>query len=611
MVLQNITDYCKSRSLYYCFLAMAALVMAMQVFALPNMSRTKVDILNSGAVQKFLPYMQDKPGPGATGFTYSLSLYYSNVSFQQTEYQIVPGGCVRRITVNNRNVPFHSDNICDPRPASYWIPYSTPVYIDLARYLKDGRNTVQIQTIKSEFNIGPVILYDSTRLSKWIGLCMAAAVCIALILIVERQTGERLSGYIISGGFLVYLSRFSQTSVSQYSMDLPGHLYYITYIADQWQVPKPYWGYSFYHPPLYYALEALVLHFSNWFRSFDVVSCLQLFSLCCFITFIVCAALTLHRLIRIRLAYYTALIFLVFYPSGIMFAARLDSNLLFYACYSACLYFVVCWLQENKNRDFGLALAMLGLALATRANALILLPLMLLSCLYYWLKLGWPASIAHATVVRAGLIIVCLGIAAGIGRIEYYHITESRHEPFLVGNINVLSRALILNESLDTLLLPNIPLYIQHPLWNVWNDVNGRQYFWNSMIKSSFTGEYNWDSLDAKELAGAMGNIMLAIIIYIMDAYLLHRRVLRSSPEWWLCLVSLMIPIGALMEHRWLYPFACSEDFRYIYPAIASFCGLFGLSIERHLSEWRPFRTWLGVGLCLAFAFCSVRFYML
>ena len=255
-----------------------------------------------------------------------------------------------------------------------------------------------------------------------------------------------------------------------------------------------------------------------------------------------------------------------------------------------------------------LILIMLGLAVASRANALILLPIVGLAVLYklYRRELKW--DLLENPYVRIGLLLACLGFAMGPGRTEFYRIVEDRHEPFLVANIHSLARVLTLEPwSFNKLLLPHPEVYFKHPVWNVFTDENGRQYFWSSMLKSSLFGEYNWPN---KPLA-TVDILLLSLILYVMDGCILHRRFLRSQPQWWMCMVTLFIPIAALMENRIINPFACSEDFRYIYPAIVSFCGLFGLVIQRHIDDWRPFRKVLGALLCLAFCVSAVEFYIL
>lgn len=588
---------------------MILLAMAMHYYALPKRSMTVAKANNTSFVNTTFPSLIGRHIMTGREFTYRFQLDYDNWPWQQTGFQILPNkSCISKILINNKEFSFHKGATCNPMVFSHWNPYSGPGYIDISSAIHEGINTVVIKSTKAEFGMGPVIFYHNLRLAKWIGLAMTLVCCIALYKFMLQRTGSAIGGYIITAGFLVHLQRFSHYGVMDRAMDMPGHLIYITDIARYMSWPNPYKGWSFYHPPLYYTIEAIILRYANWLGSFDAMTLMQTFSLSCFMLFIVFSALSLHRFIRNRVAYCVALVLLIFYPSGILFSSHIDSHLLYYACYAACLYFMLRWLDSNQHRHLALALVFLGMGIATRSNALILLPLVGMAFLYNIGRGKVSKEVLRSYTIYIALLIVCVGFAMNFGRIIYYHIIETRHEPLLVGNIFRLSRGLLLNnDSLFTILMPNIPKYLSHPFWSVWSDAEGRQHFWNSMLKSSLTGEYIWDKW---KVALYMGNLLLAMIVYLIDAYIIHRQALRHRREWVTCMFGLFIPILALLVNRWVYPYACSEDFRYIYPSIACFCGLMGLTLEQHMKDWRPFRTALGIMMCLGFAFLAVYFYL-
>ncbi len=607
MVLKSIAEYCRTRTLYTCFLALLVLAFLMQSFALPSRSLVKLDAGWGQSTLKFMPSIITHPPGRTTDYTYSLSLYYTDVELQQTGFSITPSSCIKSFTVNLKPVPVKRRYDCDNRPGSYWIPYNPPLSVDLAPYVQNGRNLVQVTVAKPEFNMGPIIFYDFTRLSRWIGLALLVVCCIAITAFMQRYTGERVTGYLMSAGLLVFMNRMAHTGPGMFAMDLPGHIEYINFIADQWSLPKPYWGWSYYHPPLYYFLGALVIRISNFYRSIDPLACLQFFNMACFMTFIGFSALTLQCIIHNKKAYYIALTLLVFYPGGILFAARIDSNLLYYACYAACLYFTFRWVQQGSPKMLGLTIAMLGLSFATRMNTLFLIPLLVLAAFAVLLRHGRQKNLLQHACVRVGLMILILGLSASIGRTEYYHLIEARHDPLVAGNSNSLSRRLLLQPAtLTTLAVPNLSMYFKHSLWDVWDDSHGRQYFWNSVLKSSMFGEF---ILDRKGTARVLSALLMAMIVFTFEGYVRHRRILKAQDEWWACLVTLAVPLAALMENRLVNAFACSEDFRYIYPALASFCGLYGLVLQAHIRDWRPFRAGLGAALVIAFAGSSVYFY--
>ena len=311
------------------------------------------------------------------------------------------------------------------------------------------------------------------------------------MLFVSFHTGEALSGCILAAGLLFCFYRFEQTSFLQDTHDMMGHLEYITFIANHGgYLPKPYsrWEscWECYQPPLYYFLEALFLMLANWLGSFDTISVLRLFSLGCHLTFLVFATWTLRMLIHNRLAYYTALLLLIFYPSGMIAPTQINNIELFYMLYSGCLYFTLRWLETTRTRHLGIALTLLGLGFATRTNALMLIPLMALTGVYQWRRRGWPGIHLRSKAVLVGMIALVGGLSADFGRTAYYNYTENQHTPFIVGNYSEPTDHRVTN-SLEKFLVLDIKSYFREPFWHCWDQQSiGRQYFWNTLFKSSF-----------------------------------------------------------------------------------------------------------------------------
>jgi len=608
MTITRIATFLRAQSLLSYLLAMVMLVMALQMFALPNRSNVRVRFDKAVRTAPFLPDMGLVRMRGLGSYAYSFNLYYHNVDVEQTAFEITPGSCITKIKVNGRELQPKMHGLCNEAPQSYWSPYEWPVFIDLSEELHNGRNTIMIRTHKPEFNFGPVIFYDPFKPAFWIGIMLVLLSCIMIVVFTERITGDWFSGFIMAAGFCVFVHRFNHQGANMFSMDLPGHITYFAHIAHAWEIPRPYRGWSFYHAPLYYSLMAGVVLLADMLRSFDVLTCVRIFSLGFFMTFIFTSAMILRRFIASGPAYYAALALLVFYPSGIMFASRIDSNILFYVFYTACLFFILRWLDTGRKRDLSWVLMMFGYAIATRTNALILVPIIGLAMLYHAWLWGSTRGFLENRVLRLGMVVALLGLSVSLGRTEFYRIAEGRKDPLIVGNAFGLSGKLRLQPAtFETLLIPNLKVFLERPLWSVWHDVSGRQYFWNSLLKSSMFGEYVWNF---KPLAHKMSRLLLAIIAFTMEGYILHRRTLGRDPRWWMCLITLAAPVAALMANRISYPFACSEDFRYIYPALLSFCGLFGLVMQRHAQEWRPFRLALGATACVLFAVASCIFYM-
>ena len=574
-----------------CAIMMILLLGALHFYALPKMSY-KAELNLSGTESPIL-----LPNLESSGTTTVIHINYQLL--QQTQFQVYSRGCIKSITIDDSIVPFTDRQRCS---------FAVGMRIDLAPFLSQGKHLLTIERDRpGKLQIGPLLFnHDNWLLADWLSVCLIGVACIFLILFFYRYTQEILSGYLLAAGLLIYIYQFSQASFMQYTMDMPGHLEYINFIANYWHWPVPYAGHEYYQPPLYYSIQALILLFVNWLGSFDTVSALRVFSLGCFMTFLVFATLILHRLIRNRLAYYSALLLLVFYPSGILFAARIDSNLLFYSFCAGCLYFMLRWLEEKKDRHIGLGLTFLGLGLATRSNMLILLPLIGLADMYHWQRRVRPIVILQSRAILLGLIVLFLGMSANFGREIYYH-TQNTDVPFLVANSNKIDTKFSITNSWDRFLLLDLQTYIARPFWNILTDKDGRQYFWNSLLKSSLFGEFDWNQ---GMIAKILSILLLGLIIYIGSSLIFCWQDFKRQREWWFFMAVLFVPIAALITFRLLYPFACSQDFRYIYPALIGFCGMFGLTIERQLTRHQYMLAGGGIMLVIVFSTCSALFFL-
>lgn len=590
----RIVNSLRTRALLGCLLAMAALLALMHFYALPKI--TSVTQLRPDSTEKtiFLPELH----PGDAFVTHIRMDYQPG---QQTNFLIIAQGCLRYLTLNDTHVPFSSNLRCK---------YKAGLPVDFQRQLKPGENHLIIITDRpGDLYVWPVVFdSDPADLSNWLGFALILLSCAVVVLFMRRLTGEWGTGWIMALGMLMYFFQFVQTTFIQQVMDMPGHLEYISFIAKYWYLPAPRLDDMYYHAPLYYVIEAAILRAAFWLGSFDPVSVMRLFSLVCFMTFLMFTSLTLRMFLRrSRTAYYIALLLFTLYPTGIIFAARLDSHLLLYVFYAGCIFFTLRWLEEGEDRYFGQALIMFGFALATRSNSFILLPLLGLAVLYQWCKRGgwWPPINLRSMIIIVGLLAVYYGAAVNIGRSTYYRYTDYNG----VGNLHMLHPNLRVKNTLDKFTQIHMNSYKTRPFWSPWRDSSGRQYFWNSMLKTSLFGEFRWAQ---PQLALQMAILLLVLIGYGIVGSLFSWRDIWRRPEFWILLILLFVPIAALMRSRWLYPFSCTQDFRYIYPALMGFCGLIGMVIERHLAlGLYNIRAIAGIALCIVFCIYSVAFFLL
>jgi hypothetical protein len=172
--------------------------------------------------------------------------------------------------------------------------------------------------------------------------------------------------------------------------------------------------------------------------------------------------------------------------------------------------------------------------------------------------------------------------------------------PMIVGNINSMDQRQSIKNNTEHLLLLNTQLLFNPPYLDWWHDSTGRQYFWNAMLKTSLFEHFWWH---ADWLAKRLIKLMLAAVAYVFISVCWMRMSKRL--EWNTCSISFALMIITLMINRVVHPYAPSQDFRYIYPILVSFCGLLGLVVEQHLVRHQYKSALLGIFLMLWFSYSS------
>lgn len=576
-------------------LALTLLLAALHYLALPKITEQTVQRLPGGETTPFLlPHQSpdfNQPGNGPDNIP-GMHLYRFTFEYrpgQQTRYRIYPTGCVQAVWLNDLPLGFDMHARCnmvagfeiDLGPRLQEVNSLTIQLVNMGNF----HHSDYFDSASHGLMLGPVIFHgDSWWLSDWLGALLMADIAVLLILFMRRYTGEGVSGAILFAGFAMYVSQLSATGVMQYMIDMPSHLQYIIYIANHRAWPAPGDGWQYYHPPLYYQLEAFVMRYANWLGSFDAVAMMRLFSLGCFMAFLFFSALVLRRLIGNSIACYAALLLLVSYPTGIVYASRLDSHLPYYAFYAACLYFLLRWTQEAKPKQLFWSLACFGFAIGTRSNALILLPFIVLA-------MAWRYRHITLTPVLLTLPVIAAGLLCNFGRLA---------GQALIANISHINPR---QHIVPHLLLPDVPTLLATPYWNFWRDETGRQYFWNALLKSSLFEHFTWaDTASAKLLLAMLAGMILYLLAcsFLLTAYRTHARYMLSF--------ALLVPIFLLMLNTVMHPFSPTPHFRYIYPALVGFCGLLGLIIEQHFVEHRRIMAWSSVAFIGFFCYRSASF---
>jgi predicted membrane-bound mannosyltransferase len=418
----------------------------------------------------------------------------------------------------------------------------------------------------------------------------------ATAVVICRNRLTRMSPYV---GYLAY------TGLTERSVDVLVELDYIRFIAHEGRLPSPDHCSVCHHPPLYFLSAAVWLKLVEATRLLRLETGLQVWSLVCFVGFVTCAMLTFRRFSTrpavVRLA--TALV--VFWPGSILTSVRVHNDVLASALMAGTLLFTVRWHQEDRPADLYRAAALAALGVLTKANAYAIVLVLLVVCgqsLYRkrpflpQLERMAPAFVVIFAAAALGLSrkgpgpTLChrvLGVACNISS---EHFVPNRPPNYLYFDLRAF-----LAEPFFSSLAPNVD----------------RDYFWNSLVKTSLFGtEVAGDPelgyrLNA-ELATVMSWLVLGMIVYaLVGALGVSRAGLRRHG---VLLVASAALVGSLIALRVLIPTPYHEDFRHVFPLVIPAGLLFAELVDRYRTR-SPALAWVGYLLSVPLLLLSVLFF--
>ncbi len=145
-----------------------------------------------------------------------------------------------------------------------------------------------------------------------------------------------------------------------------------------------------------------------------------------------------------------------------------------------------------------------------------------------------------------------------------------------------------------------------NPFTSPWDESLGREFFWNYALKTSLFGEFRIFRFPLGETLGAaIGTSLLVLVVCAFRGFWKS----KMDRVQVLLLLQIAMFLAALMYLRITVPFACSNDFRYILPVLASFIPFvcLGTFVKPSGRKWKA----LMMGNGIVFAGLSVWFALL
>ncbi|MBI3331872.1 glycosyltransferase family 39 protein [Candidatus Peregrinibacteria bacterium] len=337
--------------------------------------------------------------------------------------------------------------------------------------------------------------------------------------------------------------------------DVWGHIAYIGYVAENWEIPPPHGNSQFYHPPLYYFLTAPLVTLGKEMRwdNAQTLFSIQLVSLALSIG-VLAIALWIGRMLideKHRKSFVLYGLIIATFPSLVFFAARINNDALYHFFAFAGLAFIIRYWKTHALRDWVAVAAIIGLGLLTKTHIVLLIPIAY-ACLLLQKRLSWRTK-----AQRLLLSLVIITLVGG-----WFHALRFRDEGGLrstvLGNVEVLTN--FVENGLPSYLTFNPVEIVHHPYNNPFQDKERRHYFWEYLYRSAFFGEYN---LGAERQLLAITLLLTGMALGSLTVLTLWQEFRAHRLPHFPVLFTLVTVITAHVIYRVLYPYSSSQDFRY------------------------------------------------
>jgi hypothetical protein len=266
----------------------------------------------------------------------------------------------------------------------------------------------------------------------------------------------------------------------------------------------------------------------------------------------------------------------LFWPLMIMVTPRIGNDTLFYLMHVLCMWAGINYVKNGCGKYLIASVAASALALWTKSTGLVSVGMVFLFAVSGFLankQLHKPSK----TEIVSWVMFVVLVIAFVIQRLQGGE---------LVGNASALNSSMRVPNFAFNYLYFDLRNFLEYPFTSGWDSAMGRDFFWNYALKSSMFGEWSMlPTTNGRFWATMMSVFLLGLIVYAIRGFWKTRLNLVH----WLLLLQGIAFIASLMALRIKYPFACSNDFRYILPILLSFAPFvaMGVTLKESSTSWK------------------------
>lgn len=485
------------------------------------------------------------------------------------DLRIIPDDCVRQLTIDGEEISLNGiQGLCDYHKGFVLekdrIPQTSSNHFELQIQNKGGPAGLDIQVVQ-EFG-------TLHRISKALFFILLLLLC--AFIFKRLKLGWGVSLILILGISTKLFFSVSLPGPMMFGHDVDGHISYVQYIAENASIPDNEECWTCYHPPVYYTLMAPLCAYSSALNM-SGSTILQIASFCFSILILLFGALALRKIFSGK-TFYLSLILWTFWPLLTLTATRVGNDQLFYLFHIICLWAGLAYVQNQKSKNIIIASISALLAFWTKSTGTISIALCGLCFILGYFTNGNSLKPRKGEIFAA--IILFISIASFLAK-------AALGDAAMVSNANGLHGGLRVGNGFINFLYIDIQQLIAQPFISPWDDNLGRQYFANYLWKTSLFGEFHLLHKAAGETVAEVVNISSLLLLPYAIRGFWKTKISRSN---FILLAQGFLFVAALAWLRFKYPFACSNDFRYILPALLSLIPFIskGITLPKASRKW-------------------------
>lgn len=291
----------------------------------------------------------------------------------------------------------------------------------------------------------------------------------------------------------------------------------------------------------------------------------------------------------------------VFWPVAIIHSVRIGNDPMEYFLFTASLYYILKWYNDDKKRHLMIASFIGAAAILTKANGEILVAVLAITGLYKMIKSKQYKDYFKLAIVPCLVLFTAVAITVAPG---FILMQQGKRDKLYIDNIDGLSHANLVGNTAANYLWFDAKTFITEPFTDPYDDRMGRQFFWNYLGKTGLFGEFKYPSKLSTNTAIISSFLEVLMLIYIMFG--IYRMSKDDFKRQAVILLSGFFLWAGITYMRMTFP--ANIDFRYVVPILLTFCSLYATSIMTFQRQGATRLVGIGMIMSLLFTLSGILF---